>query len=192
MPDRTMLVLQITNGYTRKNVPACSKQYPGVGNYQVKLMAQAYSGCMDSFSSLSIVVPRPKANFDFNIDYLTGKTTLDIFNRSNPKNATVYFDLGRYVTSRKDTSLSAIAFDNFVATHRATDSNGCRNTLSKALYFKKTGTTRYYVPSAFTPGNNGALNNTFGPVFYGEANRFDFKIYNRWGTKLFDTRETKL
>lgn len=176
---------------TRKNMPSCTKQYPATGNYRVKLIALTDSGCSDSFSSISIVVPRPKANFDYNINYLTGKTTLDIFNKSNQKNVNAYFDLGQYGTSRKDTSFSAASFDNFVVKLRVTDSNGCWDTLSKALYFKKTGSTRYYIPTAFTPGGKDALNNIFGPVFYGETSRLDFKIYNRWGAKLYETRESQ-
>lgn len=41
------------------------------------------------------------------------------------------------------------------------------------------------IPNAFTPGN--APNGTYGPVYMGTAKLKSFTIYNRWGTKVFES-----
>ena len=42
-----------------------------------------------------------------------------------------------------------------------------------------------YVPSAFTPDNDG-LNDGFGPVMTG-VESFNFWIFDRWGDPVFET-----
>ena len=46
----------------------------------------------------------------------------------------------------------------------------------------------FYIPKAFTPGNNDGLNDIFMPVANEHVEEFDFKIFNRWGTLIFSTK----
>ena len=46
----------------------------------------------------------------------------------------------------------------------------------------------FYVPKAFTPGNNDGLNDIFMPVANEHVDGFDFKIFNRWGTLIYSTK----
>ncbi|NDC40942.1 MAG: gliding motility-associated C-terminal domain-containing protein [Chitinophagia bacterium] len=43
------------------------------------------------------------------------------------------------------------------------------------------------VPNAFTPGSN--LNSTFHIYLRGAANLNHFRIYNRWGNLVFETKD---
>lgn len=45
-----------------------------------------------------------------------------------------------------------------------------------------------YIPTAFTPNNDG-LNDIFKPVSSRALKQFHFKIYNRWGQKIFETAD---
>jgi gliding motility-associated-like protein len=45
-----------------------------------------------------------------------------------------------------------------------------------------------YVPSAFTPDNNGR-NDRFKPLVYERLKQYSFSIYNRWGSLVFTTRD---
>ena len=68
----------------------------------------------------------------------------------------------------------------------AEDANGCRNKDSVTVLFTKEGEQRLFVPSAFTPNNDG-INDVFKPVFIGAAPKYSFSIFNRWGQLLFKT-----
>lgn len=45
-----------------------------------------------------------------------------------------------------------------------------------------------YVPSAFTPNQDGK-NDVFRPLIFGKVAKYRFTIYNRWGEKIFETTE---
>jgi gliding motility-associated-like protein len=45
-----------------------------------------------------------------------------------------------------------------------------------------------FFPNAFTP-SNGGRNNVFRPVFYGQLESFYLIVYNRYGQKVFETRD---
>ena len=66
------------------------------------------------------------------------------------------------------------------------DANGCKSQDSVVVNFSKEGEQKLYVPSAFTPNNDGK-NDFFKPVFIGPVSKYDFRIYNRWGQLLFRT-----
>ena len=52
------------------------------------------------------------------------------------------------------------------------------------------GVGNIWVPNAFTPGDNDALNATFKPVSdIGKYNYYQFLIFDRWGQKLFDSTD---
>lgn len=45
-------------------------------------------------------------------------------------------------------------------------------------------------PNAFTPNDDG-INDVFKPIFTGgcEVNRYNFRIFDRWGRMVFETNE---
>ncbi len=63
---------------------------------------------------------------------------------------------------------------------------GCTDTSSmKVRVFKGSAV---YVPTAFTPGNDG-LNDVLKPYLIGIKSLYFFTIYNRWGQQIFSTHE---
>jgi gliding motility-associated-like protein len=67
------------------------------------------------------------------------------------------------------------------------NSNGCIDTNFKFQYITTLQPSYVYVPSAFSPNNNG-LNDGFKPSLFNVKNRnYVFRIYDRWGEKLFET-----
>lgn len=47
---------------------------------------------------------------------------------------------------------------------------------------------KIYLPNAFTPNGDG-LNETFGPVYACDILTYNFSIYNRWGTVIYETED---
>jgi gliding motility-associated-like protein len=70
-----------------------------------------------------------------------------------------------------------------------TDANGCSGTDSITI-FEKNCRRGVYIPSAFTPDNNGK-NDVFKPVLFGKVKRYQFAVYNRWGAVVFQTSESQ-
>lgn len=65
----------------------------------------------------------------------------------------------------------------------------CLDTIIPAL--DSTEDYSIYVPSAFTPDNNG-LNDGFKPIGTGiSASNYSFRIFNRWGEKIFESTSLK-
>ena len=68
------------------------------------------------------------------------------------------------------------------------NSKGCQNSDSVKVFYKSS-LTAYNLPNTFTPNGDG-LNECFGVRQWGDIQSLDFKIYNRWGIKVFETRNS--
>ncbi|MCB9262889.1 MAG: gliding motility-associated C-terminal domain-containing protein [Flavobacteriales bacterium] len=49
---------------------------------------------------------------------------------------------------------------------------------------------KVYIPNSFSPNDDG-LNSTYGPIVYHNFDRFEMSIYNRWGEKIFETKDSE-
>jgi gliding motility-associated-like protein len=125
-----------------------------------------------SYDQHSIAVPVTFINCSENAssytwDFGDGNTSTD----ENPLHS--YADFGLY-----EVTLFAFdkydCFDSLVSTVKLIDEAAC------------------WLPSAFTPNKNG-INETFGPVCYSiQPEDFSFVIYDRWGSKIFESRDINL
>jgi gliding motility-associated-like protein len=72
-----------------------------------------------------------------------------------------------------------------------TDAFGCSNTDSVSVVVKEVTCEEpvIYIPNAFTP--NGDNNNDFVYVRGNTIRELEFKIYDRWGEKVFETTDPK-
>ena len=65
---------------------------------------------------------------------------------------------------------------------------GCSDSATKILTVLDFCTTD--IPTAFTPNGDG-LNDTFGPHNAVKADNYQFRIYNRWGQLIFESKDWK-
>jgi gliding motility-associated-like protein len=70
---------------------------------------------------------------------------------------------------------------------QCTAANGCYAFDSVTVIVTKTGQNPFSVPNAFTPNNDG-INDCFGIRNCGEITLEDFSIFNRWGQRVFETK----
>jgi gliding motility-associated-like protein len=70
---------------------------------------------------------------------------------------------------------------------QGTNDSGCSAQDSVTVIVTKTGQNPFSVPNAFTPNNDG-INDCFGIRNWGEVTLEDFSIYNRWGQRVFETK----
>jgi gliding motility-associated-like protein len=65
---------------------------------------------------------------------------------------------------------------------------GCRDTTCRQVVLENEYV--FFAPTAFTPNNDG-LNDVFKPIFQGfENSTYELQIFDRWGTKIFETNDT--
>ncbi|HEY6504064.1 MAG TPA: gliding motility-associated C-terminal domain-containing protein [Chitinophagaceae bacterium] len=69
-----------------------------------------------------------------------------------------------------------------------TDANGCANYDSVTVNFLAVNTGGYNMPNAFTPNYDG-LNDCYGIKYWGVIQELEFSIYNRWGERIFFTKD---
>lgn len=67
-----------------------------------------------------------------------------------------------------------------------TDKNGCKGTDSVKIFFYDCKDV--WLPNAFTPDRNG-LNDIFRPIFPAPVKNYQMQIWNRTGTKVFETTQ---
>lgn len=68
-----------------------------------------------------------------------------------------------------------------------TDAAGCHNNDSILVLVNATNKGGYLMPTAFTPNNDG-MNDCFGIKYWGTILELEFSVYNRWGERVFFTR----
>jgi len=72
----------------------------------------------------------------------------------------------------------------------ATSANGCKSSDTVIVLVSKSPCGDIFIPNAFTPNNDG-INDKFGPsstsTFYPSS--AVFRIYNRWGEGIFETKD---
>ena len=69
-----------------------------------------------------------------------------------------------------------------------TDRNGCTGFDSIVVKVGDANKGSYQMPSAFTPNNDG-LNDCYGVKYWGIVDEIEFSVFDRWGNRLFYTRE---
>lgn len=62
---------------------------------------------------------------------------------------------------------------------------GCKDTIHFS-YSNIVPCCTFSYPDAFTPNNDGR-NDTWKPIMYGNSEKYELSIYNRWGIRLFDS-----
>lgn len=78
--------------------------------------------------------------------------------------------------------------DTTTYTVTGTDLNGCKNSGQITVNVTETGKSLNLMPTAFTPNNDG-INDCYGIRYWGVIEELDFSIYNRWGERVFHTKE---
>lgn len=76
----------------------------------------------------------------------------------------------------------------FIVRYTVTDSIGCQSTAQKTI--KIYSSCYLAVPTAFTPNNDGK-NDYLYPLNAIKAEQLDFKVFNRWGQLVFQTKNWK-
>ena len=155
--------------------------YPSGGTFNVTLEVITSAACLNK----SVTIP-------INLDHLDIQAPPDMTVEANvPVQLFVTGGGSQFAWSPK-TGLSDSTLSNPVALppksmwYKVTVENDAGCVDSDSVYIKVNPKPGIYVPTGFTPNNDGK-NDLFRPTITKEFDLHEFSIYNRWGQKLFST-----
>ncbi len=168
--------------------------YPKPGNYTIKLVVIDSSTCnkIDSVRYNIIVSPKPTASFTFTPTQAEPNSPFYFSNSSvNATNYKWLFGDGDSVVTVKTQPPVSHIFNssgNFRVTLIASNPYRCYDTASQTL--QALVIPLVDVPNAFTPNGDG-INDHVKVRGYG-IDKMSFKIFNRWGTLMFQSASQDL
>lgn len=125
------------------------------------------------------------ALFSLPAAFLPGDTNICSYGSLQLKPTTLF---SSYLWSNAQTSPSITITQPGVYWLQATDNDHCSGK-DTIIVNPKDCMKGFYIPNAFTPNNDGK-NDIFMPLLFGNVKQYRFTIYNRWGEKVFDTKQT--
>ncbi len=148
----------------------------GVGEHLLTYVPSA--DCHLPVSASIIVQPSPDADFLF-----TGTDSPPIVTMNTSTGADQFTWTVQGETVATSTDLLWAADDGtWSVCLIAANAAGCTDTTCHAITFSSA--TIVHVPNAFTP-NGDAFNDLFTAVLSGQVERYDLRVFDRWGRELF-------
>ncbi len=164
--------------------------YVSVDTFAVTLIAQL-GACFDTTTGFAITHPMPVADFTASpvIGYNNSEANAIHFTDHSLNTDSWNWDFGDKTSSAEQSPAHIYLLpDLYNITLTASNVYGCSDTLTKDNYVKIFETPVIFVPNVFTPNNDGA--NDELNVFSTRNGFFEFKVFNRWGEKVFESTST--
>ena len=172
-----------------------SQTFTNPGLYSAYVNYVSVEGCTTTFTSVPTftVYEKPIAKFNMPSVVSIAEPQVQIENQTTSLNDNYY---NWSVLNTQYTELNPVI--NFTKPGKyevclvVTSFDGCKDTLRKMVEVK--GAYNVWIPSSFTP-NFDKLNDIFIPVFspFGiDTKHYEFTIFNRWGSLLFNTTNTNV
>jgi len=165
-------------------------------SYTVSLTATSSDGCVNTLTKIDtiVILPNPIASFTIEPNpatllhpYITF-TNISSGNLDEPVTYTWDFGDGASWTGfDTNHTYSNIDTGTYMVKLIVSNAHNCKDTVTTVLIIEDDFTI--FIPSAFTPNNDG-FNDTFFPKgigIYSENFKFHFYIYDRWGDLVFET-----
>lgn len=169
--------------------------YANTGTYTIKLVAFDAETCnkVDSTEFTITVNPVPQAAFSFGPSPAQENTPTTFFNNSIGGSRYIWYfgDGDSTIRTTMDTVKHQYnATGTFTACLVTINQFGCTDTVCQPV--QAVIKALLDVPNAFTPGRpgNSGKNHVVRPQGFGMS-RIMFRIYNRWGQKIFETTDPK-
>jgi gliding motility-associated-like protein len=164
--------------------------YENVGTYDVVLNIETDSGCIAnrtlSKPGIINVNPTPRANFTITPKYTHAyDPKFRVRNRATGETSGIYVLTTGDEFDYRDELLFIDDTGSIGITQVVQNDFGCSHQYSDTIYIEPI--TTVYVPNAFSP-NGDYLNESFGPIGR-DVIEFDFKIFNRWGDRIFESTD---
>lgn len=165
-------------------------RYSAPGTYAVTTMSYARECPSRLYSDNIVIHPLPDARFSMSRNEVCiGDTVQFVTASTEDSNMQYYWTPAHYFNSGNIYSgRGVIGADGYIKL-RAVSKWGCQNTDS--LYLKANVCCEMFFPNAFSPNSDGR-NDIFKPVTLGHQEIKTFRILNRWGQVVFETKGDRM
>ena len=167
-----------------------SHVYKSEGTYDVTLTLTDQIGCKGSINLKDYITILSPAEISYSIfpkfTTLTHATVSLIGQTPDVQSQTWYLE--NIGTSTEDTAIFTFTQTGvYPLTYSAITAEGCTDFRRDSIYVYED--LAVYVPTAFTPNEDG-INERFIPVTTGfEPSQYNFTLYNRWGQLIFESNK---
>lgn len=172
------------NGITSvvRNPPA--QIYPNPGTFAVSLSVNTEQ-CPTPYNTMKkyIVVDKPRAAVNYPVEYAVVDLPLTLEARTFGVSA--FWSPGTFLNTQDSYTPVFQGSRDQTYTIKITTVSGCVTVDTQVI--KSVKSVEIYVPSAFTPNNDGK-NDRLKPILMGIKELKYFRVFNRWGQMIFDGR----
>jgi gliding motility-associated-like protein len=155
--------------------------YANPGTYSVKLKIKTSAPCLDDSVTKSLDITR--LNIQASADQVVDEGNSVQLNVTGA-GTNLRWEPAKWLNSGVISNPVATPLDDIMYIVTATNDAGCKDT--DTVYIKVNPKTNIYVPSAFTPNNDGK-NDRFKPVLSLQYTINSFMVYNRWGDVVYSS-----
>jgi gliding motility-associated-like protein len=185
------------DGTVTVNGLSATHTYTSPGSYPVTFDYSDDIGCKakGTLPYQIVIHPTPVANFNIlpggSEEISIAEPDVQFQNTSIGANS-FYWNIANVIgTTETNPTYSFTQYGFAYVTLYATNEFGCTDTLIKLISIKND--YGFWVPNAFSPNDDG-LNDVFRPIaskygFEDEMKSYEFDIFDRWGEKMFSTRD---
>jgi len=154
------------------------------GNYSATLYTD--EGCSLSTRTENIFVETPRPPISYPVQYAVINNPIQLqsrtFGTSVVWRPSIYLDNVTIVNPQFNSPLTD---EEFLYTILITTAAGCETVDTQIV--KTIKEVKIFVPSAFTPNNDG-LNDFLKPITFGVKEMQYFRVFNRWGQLVYEGR----
>jgi gliding motility-associated-like protein len=154
------------------------------GSYSALLFSDEGCSISTRVEEIFVESPRPAQNYPIQYAVINNPIQLQsrTFGTSVLWRPSTYLDNVNIVNPQFNSPLSD---EEFIYTINITTATGCETVDTQIV--KTIKEVKVYVPTAFTPNNDG-LNDFLKPLMFGVKEMQYFRVYNRWGQLVYDMR----
>ena len=157
------------------------------GSFNVQLSIKSTEGCSNTGTKKIEVYKKPTAAFSLTPKVaIIDNATITFTNQSSGASRYQWNFGDSSKSQEKDPVYLYTAPGEFDVRLIVESENACLDTA-----YDHVTVGAFYAPNAFAPKSNVEKNRVFSPVSIGmQLNDYVFSVFNRWGNKIFETKET--
>lgn len=167
--------------------------YSEAGEYDVSVIITSSNGCVQDANLLNFVsvIESAEAEFDFTPEKPRIDAPTVTFLDKSKRAEAVSWDFNNLASSSERNPMFTFPdTGHFQVSQYAFHQNGCIDTAQAIVFVRSTFS--YFLPNAFTPNGDGRNDTYIGVGNLTNTSSFTLSIWNRWGEKVFESRDPNM